>query len=349
MSRPLTAAVEARGLSKIYKTTRAVDDISIHIPAGVCCGFLGKNGAGKTTTLKMLVGLKRPTSGEISIMGEPQIYGAPTQLPFGYLPDVPNYYGYMTGPEFLTLCAKLCGIPANLRKAKVTQLLETVGLSRARSTIAGYSRGMKQRLGIAQALINDPAVVFMDEPISALDPIGRRDVTEIIRTLKQKGDTTVILSTHILADVEDVCDYVLIIEHGKIMAQDYLTNLKRKHRRNEAVVRFHESAMAERFAAAADDGIFTLEVTSPVQFTARLCQTAPDAPPTDEQCDIASAALSRAVNAVLHANDLSIESYAAHSPSLEDIFLEVIKPANQRSTPTTHNPAAQNETEVRHA
>ncbi|MCL2363334.1 MAG: ABC transporter ATP-binding protein [Defluviitaleaceae bacterium] len=331
------AAVEARGLSKIYKTSRAVDDISIHIPAGVCCGFLGKNGAGKTTTLKMLVGLKRPTAGEITIMGEPLIYGAPTQLPFGYLPDVPNYYSYMNGAEFLTLCAKLCGIPANMRKAKVTQLLETVGLSRARSTIAGYSRGMKQRLGIAQALINDPAVVFMDEPISALDPIGRRDVTEIIRTLKQTANTTVILSTHILADVEDVCDYVLIIEHGKIMAQDYLVNLKRKHRRNEAVIRFHEASMAEKFTSIANGGTFTLEATSPVQFTTRLCQSAPDAPQTDEQCDIASAALSRAVNAALHTNDLSIESYTAHSPSLEEIFLAVIKKP------------AQNETEVRHA
>jgi len=323
MSQPL-AAVEARGLSKIYKTTRAVDDISIHIPAGVCCGFLGKNGAGKTTTLKMLVGLKRPTSGEISIMGEPQVYGSRTLLPFGYLPDVPNYYSYMNGAEFLTLCAKLCGTPAETRKAKVAQLLDTVGLSRARSTIAGYSRGMKQRLGIAQALINDPSVVFMDEPISALDPIGRRDVTEIIRTLKQKGDTTVILSTHILADVEDVCDYVLIIEHGKIMAQDYLVNLKRQHRRNEASIRFHEAEMAQKFATASN-GAFSLEATSPVTFTARLNQSAPEAPETDEQCDIASAALSRAVNAVLHAHQLSIESYTAHSPSLEEIFLAVIK------------------------
>ena len=344
MSRP--AAVEARGLSKIYKTSRAVDDISIHIPAGVCCGFLGKNGAGKTTTIKMLVGLKKPTSGDITIMGEKQSFGAGTQLPFGYLPDVPNYYGYMTGAEFLTLCAKLCDIPADTRKAKVTQLLDTVGLARARSTIAGYSRGMKQRLGIAQALINDPSVVFMDEPISALDPIGRRDVTEIIRALKQKGDTTVILSTHILADVEDVCDYVLIIEHGKIMAQDYLVNLKAKHRRNEATVRFYDEAAASKFMEAANGSEFSAEASGALQFTVRLnnqtATQAADASADDiaQACEVAAATLSRAVNNVLHTQGLSIESYAAHSPSLEEIFLTVIK------KPTAQAAAAK---EVRHA
>jgi len=196
-------------------------------------------------------------------------------------------------------------------------------------------------LGIAQALINDPSVVFMDEPISALDPIGRRDVTEIIRALKQKGDTTVILSTHILADVEDVCDYVLIIEHGKIMAQDYLVNLKAKHRRNEATLRFYQTDAAEKFAAAVGSGGcgFTAEATGPIastgplQFTVRLNDQATpqnkntpvDTAAIDTACEIAAAELSRAVNAVLHAHNLSIESYAAHSPSLEEIFLAVIK------------------------
>jgi ABC-2 type transport system ATP-binding protein len=316
---PSPYAVEARGLTKHYKTARAVDNIAIQIPTGVCCGFLGKNGAGKTTTLKMLVGLKKPTAGEIAILGTPQVFGTQSELSFGYLPDVPNFYGYMTGTEFLTFCAKLCGIPADARKPKVQGLLDKVGLSRARSTIAGYSRGMKQRLGIAQALINDPGVVFMDEPISALDPIGRRDVTEIIRGLKAGGNTTVILSTHILADVEDVCDYVLVIEKGKIMAQDYLANLKARYKRDEGTVRFYTAETAETFTNALQEAPITAEQTSPLCCTVKLCGDGETSPSRAE-------VLSRAVNTVLHTNNLPIESYTAHSPTLEEIFYAVINP-----------------------
>ncbi|MCL2204559.1 MAG: ABC transporter ATP-binding protein [Defluviitaleaceae bacterium] len=306
-------AVEARGLTKRYKTALAVDNIDIAVPAGCCCGFLGKNGAGKTTTLKMLVGLKKPTVGSISIMERPQLFGRGGS--FGYLPDVPNFYGYMNGAEFLTFCAKLCGIPAAARGAKVKALLEKVGLSKARAAISGYSRGMKQRLGIAQALINDPQVIFMDEPVSALDPIGRRDVIDIIHSLKAGGDKTVIFSTHILNDVEEVCDYVLIIEKGRIMAQDYLADLKARHKRDEGEVRFHDAETAAQFAAAvgnapAEGGLLAQPI-SPVAFTLRL-------PGAD------SRQLSRHVNALLHAHALPMESYAAHNPSLEDIFYATI-------------------------
>jgi ABC-2 type transport system ATP-binding protein len=315
----LTApAVEARKLTKQYKTARAyktapaVDGIDISVPAGCCCGFLGKNGAGKTTTLKMLTGLKKPTAGEIAIMGAPQVFGGRTPLPFGYLPDVPNFYPYMTGTEFLTFCAKLCGIPANKRNVRVKELLNRVGLHKARGGIASYSRGMKQRLGIAQALINDPKVIFMDEPISALDPIGRRDVTEIIRSLKESGEATVIFSTHILADIEEVCDFVLIIEKGKIMAQDYLTNLKTKYKRNEATIRFYETEAANTFAKAAEGEGLSLSAinANATTFTVRLAGE--------------TALLSRRVNALLHAHELPVESYTAHNPTLEEIFYTVI-------------------------
>jgi len=235
------AAVETKNLTKQYKTTLAVDNINISVPEGCCCGFLGKNGAGKTTTIKMLVGLNKPTGGQISIMGEERVYGKQGTPSFGYLPDVPNFYGYMTGEEFLDLSGKLCNIPNAERKARIKSLLQQVGLDKTRTRIAGYSRGMKQRLGIAQAMINNPPVIFMDEPISALDPIGRRDVAEIIRSLK---DTTVILSTHILADVEHICDYVLIIDKGKILAQDYLANMKQSRASGTAEIRFANEADA---------------------------------------------------------------------------------------------------------
>ncbi|MCL2499849.1 MAG: ABC transporter ATP-binding protein [Defluviitaleaceae bacterium] len=322
MDNDKTSAVAAHNLTKRYKgslakgAAPAVDNIRISVPVGCCCGFLGKNGAGKTTTLKMLVGLKKPTAGEISIMGAPQVFGGRKQLPFGYLPDVPGFYPYMTGAEFLTFCAKLCGIPSDKRPARVKELLDRVGLGRARGNIGGYSRGMKQRLGIAQALVNDPKVIFMDEPISALDPIGRRDVTEIIRGLKASGDCSIIFSTHILADIEEVCDFVLIIEKGKIMAQDYLPNLKTKYKRDEAEVRFHEAEAARKFAQAAEDSEngLRLEATNPLSFAVRL----PEGIGENAQH------LSRRVNALLHTHGLPIESYTAHNPTLEDIFYAAI-------------------------
>jgi ABC-2 type transport system ATP-binding protein len=362
MSTP--AAVEARGLTKRYKTALAVDNVDIHVPAGCCCGFLGKNGAGKTTTLKMMVGLKKPTAGEIFIMGTPQVFGEARPVPFGYLPDVPNFYSYMNGTEFLTFCAKLCGIPADKRAGRVKFLLQKVGLDKARQTVSGYSRGMKQRLGIAQALINDPKVIFMDEPISALDPIGRRDVTEIIRNLKDGGDTAVVFSTHILADIEEVCDFVLVIEKGRIMAQDYLVNLKAKHKRNEAEVRFYEPETAEKFMKAVSlENELLLEETSPVSFIVRLpgdgSSTAKDlsrsvnnvsssalpgcvpsanaAPPLDatgitptrsplnNSSDDPGLILNRRFTALVNARELPFESYTAHNPTLEEIFYAVIR------------------------
>jgi len=304
-------AVETKGLTKQYKTALAVYNIFIAVPEGCCCGFLGKNGAGKTTTIKMLVGLKRPTKGSISIMGQKQTFGTQAQMSFGYLPDVPNFYGYMTGKEFLDLCAKLCNIPTAQRKARVTELLKKVGLDKTRTRISGYSRGMKQRLGIAQAMINDPPVIFMDEPVSALDPIGRRDVVEIIRSLK---NTTVIFSTHILADVENLCDFVLIIEKGKIKAQDYMTNLKERHALGTAKIRFYQPQ---------DAAAFLEHSVRAGHFTADLQPNPSELLLHSKNGDVRD--LSRAVTSQLQATGLAIESFGAHTPHLEDIFYESIK------------------------
>ena len=305
----MTYAVETQGLSKRYKTALAVDNINLAVPAGCRCGFLGKNGAGKTTTIKMLVGLKRPTSGKISIMGREQSFGVKTQIPFGYLPDVPNFYEYMNGSEFLELCGKLSGIPAAPRKAKTCELLHLVGLDKTRTRIGGYSRGMKQRLGIAQAMINSPPVIFMDEPVSALDPIGRRDVVEIIQSLR---DTTVIFSTHILADVENLCDYVLIIDNGKILAADYMASLKERHSKNTAKLRFYRPQDAMTFRAHAPEGILTAEPQhDPMELLLHS--------KTGNMQE-----LSHAVMATLQSHGLPMENFGAHTPHLEDIFYEVI-------------------------
>ncbi|MCL2415396.1 MAG: ABC transporter ATP-binding protein [Defluviitaleaceae bacterium] len=241
---PQEIAIKTENLSKSFKSVMAVDSINMIVPKNCICGFLGKNGAGKTTTIKMLAGLKRPTQGNIFIMGKEQVFGKASNRQFGYLPDVPNFYTYMNGEEYLKFSGKIWEMPDDVLKIRIAELLELVGLSRTKTRIGGYSRGMKQRLGIAQAMLNNPPLIFLDEPISALDPIGRRDVVNIISSLK---NTTVLFSTHIMSDVESICDYVIIVDKGKIKAQDYIKNLVAVHAKNSVRVRFFAPQDSEAF------------------------------------------------------------------------------------------------------
>jgi ABC-2 type transport system ATP-binding protein len=307
-------AVETQGLTKTYKTTNAVKSIDMVVPAGACCGFLGKNGAGKTTTLRMLTGLLRPTAGNISIMGAPQRYGRMATEKFGYLPDVPNFYAYMTGAEFLNLCGKLAHMDKPARKQRIRELLMLVGLEKTRTRIAGYSRGMKQRLGIAQAMMSSPPVIFMDEPISALDPIGRKDVADVILTLKEQG-TTVIFSSHILGDVEHVCDYAVIIEKGAIIAQDTLHNLRVKHAGGAVRVDFYEEEHATRFIQGAGAAGIYADIIDPTQYLIKSA-TGHDMP-----------ALTMAVTRVLAGQGVPAKNFGVHEPSLEDIFYKELEVA----------------------
>ena len=307
----MTDAVVTTNLTKEYKTTVAVARADIKIPAGTCCGFLGKNGAGKTSTIKMLAGLLPPTDGKIEILGEERVYGKTFAPSFGYLPDVPNFYGYMKGAEFLELCGKLCHMPDSVLKPRIAELLAHVGLDGARSRISGYSRGMKQRLGIAQSMINSPKLILMDEPISALDPIGRRDVSEIIRKME---DTTVILSTHILADVEDICDYVLIIEKGKILAHDYLSNLKEKYSSGAVKIRFYQKPDAEKFCQLRADWQAQTDNANPLDIIVK-----------SETLD--AKALGQQIIQALSQSQIPCQKFGAHSPTLEDIFYEVTENA----------------------
>ena len=308
----MSAAVVTRKLTRAYKNTVAVDGIDVSIPEGVCCGFLGKNGAGKTTTLKMLAGLIRPTSGSVELFGRETAFGRPAGTAFGYLPDVPSFYGYMDGREFLLLCGRICGMEKKELDARAAELLKLVGLDKSRARISGYSRGMKQRLGIAQALLDRPRLVLMDEPISALDPIGRRDVSEII---KQAKDATIILSTHILSDVEDICDHVLVIDGGKILAQDYLAALKEKHSAGAVKIRMGDEAGAARLGDALKSQGFELAAgQGPAETVARL-------PGRD------SAEAGRMALAALHLLGAPCISFGRHEPNLEDVFFEVLRDA----------------------
>ena len=194
---------------------RVLDGISFRVREREIFGFIGPNGAGKTTTLKVLMGLIRATSGKASILGH-DVSETTFRRQIGFLPEQPYFYDYLTGREILRFYAKLSGVSRGCRERRVTQLLELAGLSAEGNTrLRSYSKGMLQRIGIAQALVHDPQVVFLDEPMSGLDPVGRKEVRDIILRLRAEGKT-VFMSTHILSDVEMLCDRVAIIVNGRI-------------------------------------------------------------------------------------------------------------------------------------
>jgi len=194
---------------------RILDGISFRVREREIFGFIGPNGAGKTTTLKILMGLIRATSGEASILGH-DVSEISFRRQIGFLPEQPYFYDYLTGREILRFYAKLSGVAQARRERRVAQLLELVGLAESGDTrLRSYSKGMLQRIGVAQALVHDPQVVFLDEPMSGLDPVGRKEVRDIILRLRDEGKT-IFMNTHILSDVEMVCDRVAIIASGRI-------------------------------------------------------------------------------------------------------------------------------------
>lgn len=231
----MTLAIEIDGLVKEYGDARALDGVQLTVPSGSVFGFLGPNGAGKTTTLRILTGLARPTSGHARVLGRDVVTASnEVRSEIGYLPDVPGFYDWMTAPEFLRFAGRLFGLSGGVLATRVETLLELAGLAGVRTRIGGYSRGMKQRLGIAQALINAPKLLMLDEPTSALDPIGRRDVLEMIASLG--GRTTVFFSTHILSDVERVCDTVAVLHEGRVVTQAPIGELKARYGARRVVV-----------------------------------------------------------------------------------------------------------------
>jgi ABC-2 type transport system ATP-binding protein len=227
---PMAAAIEIRNLTKKYHnivgggTFTAVDDLSLTVEEGQIFGFLGPNGAGKTTTIKMLLGLIFPTSGEASLLGRP-IGDIGVKYDIAYLPESPYFYDYMTGPELLDFYGQLFGIEDKVRKERIENLIHTVGLGHATGrTLRQYSKGMLQRIGIAQTLINDPKLLFFDEPTSGLDPVAHIDIRNLILRLKEQGKT-LFISSHGLSDVEMVCDRVAIIHRGSLRTTGHVADL----------------------------------------------------------------------------------------------------------------------------
>ncbi|WP_440603364.1 ATP-binding cassette domain-containing protein [Bacillus sp. GB_SG_008] len=205
--------IQVNHLQKNYGNHEVIKDIDFQIDYGECVALLGPNGAGKTTIIKMLLDITKPTSGQILFQGER--HDQMRQF-IGYLPQHPTFYPWMTGKELLEFMGGLSGIDKKSLKQRMHELLDLVGLSKEKDKQIGtYSGGMKQRLGIAQALIHQPKLLIMDEPVSALDPLGRRDMLELLKVIKQKS--TILFSTHILHDAEELCDKILILNQGKLL------------------------------------------------------------------------------------------------------------------------------------
>ena len=246
-------AIEINNLTQDYATgfwrkrpVRALDGVSLQVAAGEVFGLLGPNGAGKTTTFKILMGLIRPTAGTARILGA-AIDDVKVRRRVGYLPEQPYFYDYLTAREFLLYCGALCDLPRMLASERAGELLSQMSLTdSANKPLRKFSKGMLQRLGIAQALIHDPEVLFLDEPMSGLDPLGRREVRDLIVGLRARGKT-IFFSSHILTDVEAMCDRVAILNRGRLIESGKLSEiLKLRGNEIEAVVSgVGEQALAE--------------------------------------------------------------------------------------------------------
>jgi ABC-2 type transport system ATP-binding protein len=306
------AAISTHGLSKRYGGVRALDDLNLEVPTGSIFGFLGPNGAGKTTTLRLLTGLAHPTSGTGSVAGVP-IGGTGGQVArhIGYLDQDPRFYGWMKGRELLEMVARLYGLEGQEMRARVWEVLEIVGLTDAYDRrVGGYSGGMRQRLGIGQALLNRPQVLFLDEPVSALDPEGRRDILQIIERLR--GTATVFMSTHILSDVERVCDRVAILNYGRLVIEAPIDELLERYAQPiyEIEPEPNQPGAIDRVADAIRGQRFVREVRPDVD-RLRVFVSEPKVAATE-------------LLPLVSASGVAVERFERARPSLEDVFLLLV-------------------------
>ena len=312
----MTSAISTNGLTKHYPGVQALTDLDLEVPAGSIYGFLGPNGAGKTTALKLLAGLARPTSGSAVVAGVPLEAGEAYKRAIGYLGQEPRFYDWMSGRETIRYAASFYPWVEDPIEARVDSLLELVGLrDAAERRTRTYSGGMRQRLGIAQALVGRPSVLLLDEPVSALDPIGRKAAFDLLERLK--GETTIFYSTHILEDVERVSDYVAILDHGRLVRAAPTAELLGSFTRDQLRVTFTGTATDVAAGLGALAGVSSVEpATVDGDSRTYVLTVAPDA----------SGAVQRAVQGYAAANDLLITENSPVHLDLEDVFLRLIDP-----------------------
>jgi len=297
-----TLAIEARGLRKVFGDKVAVADLTLRVERGEVFGFLGPNGAGKTTAIKMLLGLIQPTAGEGRLFGEP--LGQPQiRARIGFLPEHFRFHDWLTAREFLSLHADLYRMPRQVSRQRVGELLDLVGLAPyANLKLRHFSKGMLQRIGLAQALLNQPDLVILDEPTSGLDPVGRRLVRDIIRDLRQRG-TAVFLNSHLLSEVEITCDRVAFIKHGQVLRVSPLHTLV--------------------------EGELTVEVRARnlrPEVVAGLARWSPNVRADDEHLSLTltSEADLPAVNRYLVEQGVEVYALRPQHISLEDLFIQIV-------------------------
>lgn len=297
-------------VSKSFGTLKVVEDLNFTVEENSIFGFIGKNGAGKTTTMKMILGFIKPTNGEIYVCGEKVLYGnTRTNKYIGYLPDVPEYYGYMTPREYLKLCGEVTAMSSKAINLKSEELLSLVALDGVNRKIGGFSRGMKQRLGIAQALLNEPKLLICDEPTSALDPIGRKEILDILYKLKNK--TTIIFSTHILSDVERICNNIGVLDKGKIVMKGNIANIKEKYRSDSILIELNNKEDAYILQGKLKDfESITNIIIDGKEVILHLNNI-------NE--------ISKEIIKLIANSNISITRYEVLEPSLENLFLEVVK------------------------
>ncbi len=311
MEAEMRYAIRCEGLSKTYKDVQALKNLNLAIPQGTVFGFLGRNGAGKTTTIRLLTGLAHPTSGHAWVGGVETTNGDDrARKQFGYLPQAPAFYGWMTPNEYLDYVLSLFEVPLQERKKRIEESLQHVGLLKAaKRRISGFSGGMVQRLGIAQAMIHNPPVLLLDEPTSSLDPAGRYEVLELIDGLR--GQVTIFLSSHILADVERVCDRIGVIHEGVLLFETGSKELMARYETNTILVECDDATLP-----LADELIPQLEtlpwVSSISRENSAIRLSVNDIPAAKTQ-----------LLPFLVQKGLVLERYQWVRPSLEEIFLQV--------------------------
>lgn len=295
--------LEISHITKTFGAKKVLNDLSFSVPEHSVFGFIGQNGAGKTTTMKIILGLLKSDQGEVFVNGEKVTFGQnSTNKYIGYLPDVPEFYGFMTPREYLTMCGQITGMRKEEIVKKSVELLKLVGLEKENKRIKGFSRGMKQRLGIAQALLNSPKLLICDEPTSALDPMGRKEVLDILSSVKEH--TTVVFSTHVLSDVERICDRIAFLHEGKVALSGTLEEIRNVRNGESIEIEFFTEQDADIFGSICPGGKKSGR-------TKLLFQ---------KRTEIDMLAMMKC----LSQNQIPILRLERLEPTLEDLFLEVI-------------------------
>ena len=309
---PTGAAIVCRALTKRYGNVVALDGLDLDVPSGSVFGFLGPNGAGKTTTIRLLASLAQASSGSATLAGIGAGDGEPNRRGlFGYLDQDPRFHTWMTARELLDLVGRVYRMADAERRTRIDETLETVGLTEAsRRRIGTLSGGMRQRLGVAQAILNRPPILLLDEPVSSLDPEGRVDMLDVIRRLG--GSSTVLFSTHILTDVERVCDQVAILDRGHLVTTGPMAALLERYAR--PVYRLEaEDGQADAVARLVDGLRAAPLVTNVTETGGRLRVAVSEAPDAGRQ-----------LLAMVAAHGVALLVFERQRPTLEDVFLQLV-------------------------